>query len=225
MTPKEILQRIIQTGNCEGIFCDDCPLYEIRDGVAPPCEVRSAYFAGYEQATQDHQEAIEYYAEYKDNMNKINGTDSKQIGGYSGEEIGVGAEQFGDALRKIVQETNKRTTEGGKMRTLNTLAHEVHSIAIEKGWWETDRTFGDVIALCHTELSEAFEEHRNGRTPTEIYTHAVSNKPEGIPIELADVIIRILDYCGKEGIDIDYAIREKIRYNKTRPHRHGGKKV
>lgn len=49
-------------------------------------------------------------------------------------------------------------------------------------------------------------------------------KPEGIPIELADVIIRILDYCGYAGIDIEAAIRQKHEYNKSRPYRHGGKK-
>lgn len=49
-------------------------------------------------------------------------------------------------------------------------------------------------------------------------------KPEGIPIELADAIIRILDYCGYAGIDIDAAISQKHEYNKSRPYRHGGKK-
>lgn len=52
-----------------------------------------------------------------------------------------------------------------------------------------------------------------------------ANKPEGIPIELADCIIRILDYCGKEGIDIEEAIKIKHEYNLTRPYRHGGKKA
>lgn len=42
--------------------------------------------------------------------------------------------------------------------------------------------------------------------------------------ELADVIIRVLDYCGYAGIDIDAAISQKHEYNRTRPYRHGGKK-
>jgi hypothetical protein len=48
-------------------------------------------------------------------------------------------------------------------------------------------------------------------------------KPEGIAVELADCIIRILDWCGREGIDIDAIIRQKHEYNKSRPFRHGGK--
>ena len=49
-------------------------------------------------------------------------------------------------------------------------------------------------------------------------------KREGVAVELADCMIRILDYCGHAGIDIEEAIRIKHEYNKTRPYRHGGKK-
>ena len=111
---------------------------------------------------------------------------------------------------------------------LTKFALDVHINAVEHGWWDDERSFGDIIALCHSELSEALEEHRDGRAPTEIYYNINSDKPdkpEGIPAELADCIIRILDYCGREGIDIDYAINLKHEYNKTRPYRHGGKTI
>jgi NTP pyrophosphatase (non-canonical NTP hydrolase) len=116
---------------------------------------------------------------------------------------------------------------------LNELMYKIHNNSQDKGWWTEERTFGEIIALCHSELSEALEEYRNGHLPTEIYYSAVpgmdgvnySAKPEGISIELADCIIRILDYCGHAGIDIENAIQIKHNYNKTRPYRHGGKVI
>ena len=106
---------------------------------------------------------------------------------------------------------------------INCLSQEVHEIAYDKGWWDQERSFGEIISLIHSELSEALEEYRNGHSANEIYT--IDEKPEGIPIELADTIIRILDYCGKENINIGSAIYQKLEYNKSRPIRHGGKKI
>lgn len=126
---------------------------------------------------------------------------------------------------------------------LNEIAKEVHQNAVEHGWWDDNRTFGEIIALCHAELSEALEEHRNCQPNLYVALHEpgtilrhnrafttdVENfkglKPEGIAVELADCIIRILDYCAHEGIDIEQAIQLKHVYNKTRPYRHGGKRI
>lgn len=107
------------------------------------------------------------------------------------------------------------------------LIEEIHGTAKEKGWWEEPvRSFGELIVLCHAELSEAVEEYRKGMEPTDIYeVMEAPGKPEGIPIELADVIIRILDMCGYYGIDMDEAIRTKLDYNHTRSYRHGNKAI
>ncbi len=106
---------------------------------------------------------------------------------------------------------------------LNDLAAEVHEIAKSKGWWDEEKSFGDLTALIHSEISEAFEEYRNHHKPDETYLNDA--KPEGIPIELADAVIRILDVCARYNIDFDAAVRQKIEFNKTRPTKHGGKKL
>lgn len=48
-------------------------------------------------------------------------------------------------------------------------------------------------------------------------------KPEGIATEMVDCLIRILDWCGKEGVDVEAVLAQKHEYNRTRPYRHGGK--
>lgn len=101
------------------------------------------------------------------------------------------------------------------------LIFKAHNNAIEKGWWEEDKSLGDMIALMHSELSEALEDGRKGKGDTEIYYEG--DKPCGIPIEFADLVIRVFDYCGAKGIDLEKAILEKMEFNKTRPHKHGKK--
>jgi hypothetical protein len=103
------------------------------------------------------------------------------------------------------------------IKELNELAVEVHKNAVEHGWWEEKRRFAEVVDLIHCELSEAMEEYRNGHGIDEIYYACTTtpqckpnyesgecknNKPEGIPIELADTVIRILDYLDQKEREI-----------------------
>lgn len=125
---------------------------------------------------------------------------------------------------------------------LQQLQKEIHTTARQKGWWETERPVGDIIANIHAELAEAWEEYRNGMPLNDVYycegpphydriskglgKTALAGppmKPEGFCVELADAIIRILDYFEYLGVDAGEVIAEKMAYNATREFRHGGK--
>jgi NTP pyrophosphatase (non-canonical NTP hydrolase) len=58
-------------------------------------------------------------------------------------------------------------------------------------------------------------------TPHLAHTVGMTVRPEGFAVELADILIRVGDLCGRFGIDLDEAVRLKMAYNHTRPHRHG----
>jgi NTP pyrophosphatase (non-canonical NTP hydrolase) len=109
------------------------------------------------------------------------------------------------------------------------LAESVSKTAHSHGWWESNRNFGEMIALMHSELSEALEAWRDGDDITEVSyeaggdDHHGPHKPVGVASEFADVIIRILDTCQTLNIPIAQALIEKAEYNISRPYRHGGK--
>ena len=96
-----------------------------------------------------------------------------------------------------------------------------HAIAVTKGWWEEDRNVGELLALIHSEVSEALEEWRIDEDLAVIRMEG--DKPVGFAVELADTLIRICDLAESAGIDLNAALQIKMAYNATRPWRHGGK--
>ena len=111
------------------------------------------------------------------------------------------------------------------MGGLNQLADLIHQDAIAKGWWEEDRNFGELIALMHSELSEALESWRKDEEA--LFYNALPKgtkiwKPEWWAVELIDALIRILDCLAAHEIDTDSIVEEKMVYNRTREWRHGG---
>jgi NTP pyrophosphatase (non-canonical NTP hydrolase) len=102
--------------------------------------------------------------------------------------------------------------------TFNETAAAVHAQAVATGWWEADRNEGELIALMHSELSEALEGLRHGNPPSD-HIPAFSAVEE----EFADVVIRIMDHAAAKGYRVGEALEAKLAFNQTRPHRHGGK--
>lgn len=98
------------------------------------------------------------------------------------------------------------------------------------------------LSLITTEVAEAIEEVRKGRAINETYysggqplepgslteDDAVDDfgnprKPEGVPSELADVVIRALDLAEEASIDLASMVEEKLAFNATRAFKHGKK--
>lgn len=103
---------------------------------------------------------------------------------------------------------------------LNILADAIYSWTQSKGFYtgepNEEVNLGEKIALIHSELSEALEALRHGNPPDE-------HCPEfsSFEIELANALIRVLDTSAQQGLDIGGAVLAKMRFNETRPHKHG----
>jgi NTP pyrophosphatase (non-canonical NTP hydrolase) len=114
------------------------------------------------------------------------------------------------------------------------MAAEVHEWARRKGWWDTEilsgqrRNDAELIALMHSELSEALEAIRaKDDFPNREDLGCASDKiPEflGIEEEYADAIIRIMDHAHARGLKIGEALVAKMFFNEGRPYRHGDKR-
>lgn len=106
--------------------------------------------------------------------------------------------------------------------TLREMQDRCFSNAVQLGWAEKPVPIPEMIALIHSEASEALESFRNGEP---ISHEDMEGKPLGIASEFADIIIRIGHYAELLGIDLDSEVDRKLTYNLRRPYRHGGKVI
>ena len=129
---------------------------------------------------------------------------------------------------------------------INELTKKVYAANVKKGFWEEPRELGTILMLITSEVVEALEADRKGKfcevdnenwvidgntlredIETEdiaqfisIFERCVKDTFED---ELADTMIRIFDLCGAKDIDLEWHIKQKMRYNETRPFKHGKK--
>lgn len=102
---------------------------------------------------------------------------------------------------------------------LKKLGDEINEINSRNGWnvltpqdWEDRHRIPTVLALIHSEVSEALEGFRKGDR-------------DNVAEELADVLIRTLDAANGLGVDLDRVVAAKLEKNRGRGFRHGGKRI
>lgn len=96
--------------------------------------------------------------------------------------------------------------------------------ALSKGWWDKPREDGTLIALMHSELSEGLEALRHGNDDGSWLMSETISGFSQIEEELADTIIRIMDFAHAKGLySLGAAILAKMKFNENRTYKHGGK--
>jgi hypothetical protein len=105
-------------------------------------------------------------------------------------------------------------------KTLSEYQQEIYDINVKNGWFDDERQWGDDVALLHSEVSEAFEAFRDWGTEDRtralcMHEHEEDSwdgsychpnhlcKPQGVANEFADVLVRVLDSCQRNKIDIE----------------------
>tara|TARA_R100000781_G_scaffold7384_1_gene7148 strand:+ start:127 stop:453 length:327 start_codon:yes stop_codon:yes gene_type:complete len=98
----------------------------------------------------------------------------------------------------------------------NKVSTKVYDNSCRQGFWKKDRNAGEAIALMHSELSEALEALRQGNPASDKIVEF-----DSLTEELADTVIRIMDFSKGRGLLLAEAILAKMEYNLDREYMHG----
>lgn len=129
-----------------------------------------------------------------------------------------------------------------KLDGLNELSNQLHNFQTEMGFTDSNKV--QRLMLVHSEISEAFEAYRKDKYALiDKFKSNIESIPENHKMydelwkehfkdlikdshedEIADSIIRLIAYCGENNIDIEWHIKNKMKYNKMRGYKFNGKK-
>ena len=122
-----------------------------------------------------------------------------------------------ETAQEYVDSENYQDTDNISAFRIDELCLQCHGLSAARGWWSDRNTgkpkarnAGELIALMHSELSEALEADRTGCMSDHI--------PEftGVEEELADALVRIFDFAGAKTLRLGEAFRAKMEYNRVR---------
>lgn len=120
---------------------------------------------------------------------------------------------------------------------MNKLAKQIHEANVKNGFYDKPVEFGTRLMLVVSELSEAIEADRKTgfwllpEYQADLIANATDDDSfkenfkefakDTVQDEIADAVIRLLDLCAFMNIDIDFHVKQKLRYNSLREHKHG----
>lgn len=143
-------------------------------------------------------------------------------------------------------ETNETTNELTKVLdilpgALDALKTGIHDGNVQRGFYDKEPSVCEQLALIMTEGAEAIEaDRKNKHADIKTFRKKVleldPDDPEyktkfddlfrtyikdTVEDELADIFIRLMDFCGWRNVNITEHVLLKVNYNNSRPYKHG----
>lgn len=150
--------------------------------------------------------------------------------------------EYQNALNKAAVAVDTLSLNGSVPKELTDPIYNALHVSMNRVALANGVNIPEKLMLICCEAAEAMEDYRNPHLdPQKVYTvdktstngyraegeeyYDETAKPMGVGSELADVVIRVMDLAQAAGIDLVYEMERKMEYNKSRPHRHGGKRA
>ena len=214
-------------------FNTDCPNHAVHRGKdSTTCELKTISLnrdgtcdwkpgEGNSNATREaFQKALDHFSQQPGAVTIRNGREASEIVKAQKNRIAMLEAENRELAEKYERMTKLKLQSASAFRmAFDAKIVEAHQIAKDHGWHDAESNDGECLTLIHSEISEALQAIRNGNPKDD-------HCPDfyALEVELADTVIRIMDYAHERSIDLAGAILAKMEYNRTRPMWHGGKR-